>query len=90
MGVETAEGSLTRRVPEKMVSVVVAPAAHGASPPVIDVRLLGRFVVTAGGPEHSLVAPPERPAPVPARARQPRAQGQPRIGVRVAVPFAPA
>ena len=49
MGVETAEGSLTRRVPEKMVSVVVAPAAHGGSPPVIDVRLLGRFVVTGGG-----------------------------------------
>ena len=32
-----------------MVSVVVPPAAHGTSPPVIDVRLLGRFVVTGGG-----------------------------------------
>ncbi len=29
--------------------MVVPPAAHGSSPPVIDVRLLGRFVVTGGG-----------------------------------------
>ena len=32
-----------------MVSVVVPEASHGTSPPVIDVRLLGRFVVTGGG-----------------------------------------
>ena len=32
-----------------MVSVVVSRAAHDGRPPVIDVRLLGRFVVTGGG-----------------------------------------
>jgi DNA-binding SARP family transcriptional activator len=32
-----------------MVSVVVSPTAQRARTPVIDVRLLGRFVVTAGG-----------------------------------------
>ncbi len=31
-----------------MVNVVPEPA-HGSRPPVIDVRLLGRFIVTAGG-----------------------------------------
>ncbi len=32
-----------------MVGVVVSPEAHGTSPPVIDVRMLGRFVVSGGG-----------------------------------------
>ena len=36
-------------MPETMGSVVVTPAPHGSSPAVIDVRLLGRFVLTAEG-----------------------------------------
>ena len=49
MGVQAEEGALTRRVPEKMSSVVVSPGAHSSRPPVIEVRLLGRFVVSGGG-----------------------------------------
>ena len=50
MVVKGATGQpLTQRVPERMVSVVVPRAERRASPGVIDVRLLGRFVVTGGG-----------------------------------------
>ncbi len=40
---------LTQRVPERIGTVVVPRAERRASPQVIEVRLLGRFVVTGGG-----------------------------------------
>src|SRR5580658_7601589 len=40
---------LTQRMPERIGTVVVPRAERGASPPVIEVRLLGRFAVTGGG-----------------------------------------
>jgi class 3 adenylate cyclase len=47
--VQKLPGNLVPPEPERMVSVVVPPASQGSRPPVLDVRLLGRFVVTGGG-----------------------------------------
>jgi class 3 adenylate cyclase/tetratricopeptide (TPR) repeat protein/two-component SAPR family response regulator len=44
-----ARQPLTQRVTERIGSVVVSRAEPPGSPPVIEVRLLGRFVVTGGG-----------------------------------------
>ena len=40
---------LTQRVPERIGTVVVPGAERRGSPPVIEVRLLGQFVVALGG-----------------------------------------
>ena len=44
-----ARRSPIQRVPERIGTVVVPRAERRASPPVIEVRLLGRFAVTGGG-----------------------------------------